>query len=455
MFSCSEIANIVTGSLLQRDNTAAVPVGFAHDSRILAPGEVFIALRGEQTDGHHYLSEAFARGAIGAIISDRAAIPTKGRNIILVADPLQALHSLARHWRRRFSAPIIGVAGSCGKTTTKEMIAHLLRPHRHTFVSPGNYNTEYGLPLALLTMDEDAEVGIFELGEERVGDIGLLVDILAPTIGVVTMVGRAHLEFLQNSERVAEEIWQLVNALPADGYAILNADSSLLEMLRRRSTVNEISFGIQKGDLRASVTNRIYGLHLELTERDEPIKLISPLLGKHNSYNILAAVAVARLLNIPWQEIQQGVTSFVPYAHRLCLYPSPLGYILDDSYNANPDSTAAALRVLVELDLPVKYRAFIFGDMLELGKETPKFHHHIMESALKLGIDFIFTIGDNACTAAAKLRSGVLSRRIILSENKELLQRQVEERLPPGESLVLIKGSRAMGLEVLADHWRT
>lgn len=454
MFSFSEIANIVAGSLLQGDTTAA-PTGFSHDSRSLAPGEVFIALRGEQTDGHHYLSEAFARGAIGAIISDRAAIPTEGRNIILIDNPLQALHSLARQWRKRFSSPIIGVAGSCGKTTTKEMIAHLLRPHHHTFVSPGNYNTEYGLPLALLKMDEDAEVGIFELGEERVGDIALLVDILAPTIGVVTMIGRAHLEFLQNSEKVATEIWRMVNALPADGYAILNADSSLLEMLRRRSTVNEISFGIKKGDLRASVTNRACGLHLELTEKNEQIKLISPLFGNHNSYNILAAVAVARLLNIPWEEIQRGVSSFMPYDHRLCLHPSPLGYILDDSYNANPDSTAAALRVLVELDLPIKYRAFIFGDMLELGKETPKFHHHIMQLAIKLGVDFIFTIGDNACIAAAKLRSGALSQQIIISEDKELLQRRVEERLPPGENLVLIKGSRAMGLEVLADRWRT
>ncbi|MCI2424874.1 UDP-N-acetylmuramoyl-tripeptide--D-alanyl-D-alanine ligase [Candidatus Acetothermia bacterium] len=455
MFSCSEIAHIVTGSLLLEDNAAAIPIGFTHDSRLLAPGEVFIALLGKETDGHYYVPEAFARGAIGAIISDRTAIPTEGRNIILVDDPLQALHSLARQWRRRFSVPIIGVAGSCGKTTTKEMIAHLLRPHHYTFVSPGNYNTEYGLPLALLKMDEDVEVGIFELGEERVGDIALLVDILAPTIGVVTMIGRAHLEFLQNSTRVAEEIWQMVNRLPSDGYAILNADSPILEILRRRSTVNGISFGIKKGDLRAAVTDRRSGLHLELTAGNEQIKLISPLLGEHNSYNILAAVAVARLFDIPWKEIQRGVTSFLPYEHRLSLHPSLLGYILDDSYNANPDSTAAALRVLVELDLPVKYRAFIFGDMLELGKETPKFHRYIMELAIKLGIDFIFPIGDNACTAAAGLRSGSLSRRIIISEDKELLQRQVEERLSPGENLILIKGSRAMGLEVLAKEWRS
>ncbi len=440
---------------MHADNTATVPTGFAHDTRLLAPGEIFIALKGAQTDGHHYLSEAFARGAIGAIISDCTAIPSEGRNIILVDESLSALHKLARHWRRQFSAPMIGVAGSCGKTTTKEMIAHLLRPHRRIFVSPGNYNTEYGLPLALLEMDRDVEVGIFELGEERVGDIALLVDILAPTIGVITMIGRAHLEFLQTSEKVAEEIWQMVDQLPVDGYAIINADSSLLEKLRRKLHVNEISFGINNGDLRATVTNKPTGIHLEVTERDEQISLISPLFGKHNCYNILAAAAVARLHNIAWKEIQQGVASFMPYKHRLSLHPSPFGYILDDSYNANPDSTAAALHVLAELDLPVKYQAFIFGDMLELGKETAKFHRDIMQLAIKLGIDFIFTIGENACGAAAELRRGALSQRIILSHDKEQLQRQVEERLSPGETLVLIKGSRSMGLDILADHWRT
>lgn len=420
-----------------------------HDSRQVNPGDLFVALPGRRVDGHSFLAEVFARGACGAIISDCGFVPESGHGLILVKDTLEALHKIAAAWRKGLVAKFVGVTGSCGKTTTKALIAHLLRGDMRVFSAPESFNTEVGLPLALLGMPRSTKIGIFELGTNAPGEIAALAALLAPQVAVLTMVGRVHLEGFGTLEEIANEKWDLIRALPQNGVGIIPADPPVLAQLIEQEDRQLISFGLEQGDLRGRIIQTVPNLRLRIS--DPRLELDPPLIGGHNAVNLLAAVGCALHLGVSPHMIEKRVATFVPIPHRLQLIHAPLGYILDDSYNANPGATRAALRVLAELDLPVKQRAFVFGDMLELGKGSMHYHREILELALRLGISPIFPVGEAATAAAQNIQDQRPRGRIIFADKEELPDR-VRKALRGDRNLLLVKGSRLLGLEKLVEE---
>jgi len=447
MFSIVGIADITAGHILRE--TEERPLRVIHDSRLIQRGDLFVALTGARVDGHAYLQEAFSRGACGAIVSDLEAAPKEGRNLVQVDDPLRALQSLAAAWRKQTTAQFIGITGSCGKTTAKALLAHLLAEDLPVFAAPESFNTEIGLPLALLAMPPSAGVGIFELGTNAPGEIAPLAALLSPEIAVLTTIGRVHLEGFETVERIADEKWDLVRALPKDGMAIIPADCPELRPFLREGEGKLVSFGLGRGDVRGGITQGVPNLCVRIAK--PALELASPLIGSHNATNLLAAVTCALHLGMSSRKIQQRVATFQGVRHRLQLVRAPFGYLLDDSYNANPEAVEAALRVLAELDLPVQQRAFVFGDMLELGEGSLRFHHEILELALSLGIAPIFPVGESATEGARGLLGRVPQGTIIFSTKLRLADR-IRDTLKGDRNLLLVKGSRLLDLDKLVEE---
>jgi UDP-N-acetylmuramoyl-tripeptide--D-alanyl-D-alanine ligase len=438
MFSLGDIATILGAAPPRR--TEARPARVVHDSRHVGPGDLFVAIPGARVDGHAFLDDAFRRGACGAIVSDPACASRAG--VILVEDTVGALQKLASAWRDRLRAPLVAVTGSHGKTTTRTLLAHLLRASRSVREPPENYNTEIGLPLALLSMAASDDLGVFELGALRPGDIALLASILRPSAAVLTGIGPSHLGGFGSLEAIADEKWSLVRALQPSGIAFLNADSPELVARVPSAPCAVRTAGVERGDLRGRIEVALPKLVVRVD--DPPMRLETPLLGEHNAPNVLLAAACALHFEISPTDIERAMRSYAPPPHRLRAISSPFGVLLDDTYNANPASTAAALRVLAGSGKPSSRRLFVFGDMLDLGDESGRFHREIVELAISLGIDLVLPAGERAAEACAGLtrcRSSLVEAR----DRADALRRELEG----AENLVLVKGSRALGLDRL------
>jgi UDP-N-acetylmuramoyl-tripeptide--D-alanyl-D-alanine ligase len=444
MYSIGEIATIVGGRLLRADE--ATPRRIVHDSRDVLKGDLFVALRGQRVDGHAFLSDAFARGACSALISDPSSVPADARNLIVVVDPLASLQRLAVTWRDALDATFIGITGSNGKTTTRALLAHLLREPDGAdavFNAPKNYNTEIGLPLALLAMPETVSIGLFELGTERPGDIAALAEILVPEIGLITSVGPSHLSDFGAVEAVAREKWSLVEGLPANGYAVLNADSPHLRHLAEEAPGRCLTVGLEQGEIRGRLEQEVP--QLDLLIDDPPMRLDCPLIGRHNAVNLLLAAVTAERLGLPASAIEERAKTFAPVPHRLQRIPAPFGTILDDTYNANPASTAGALHTLAKFGGNQTHRVFVFGEMRDLGPDSDRHHRQVLDLAARLGIDAILPVGERAVAACRErsARATEIVDRDQLSHTIRALCRNSTE------SLVLVKGSRALELERL------
>ncbi len=438
---------MLNGHLLRgREET---PLRAIHDSRLVQKGDLFVALKGARTDGHAFLEEAFMRGACGALVSETGTIPENGRNLIVVEDTQVALSSLASAWRSELPATFVGITGTCGKTTTKAILAHILERDLRVFSAPHNYNTEIGLPLALLAMPSNAQVGIFELGASAPGEIAPLAALLAPQIAILTMVGHGHLSGFGSIETIAQEKWELVRALPSQGSAIINLDCPELSRFADGWPGEIISVGLQGGMVHGKVVGARPGLIIE-TE-NPPLRLETNLLGRHNATNILSAVACALELGLAKETIENRMRTFKPFLHRLNLLPAPFGHLLDDTYNANPDSTRAALFTLASLDLPTDRRGFVFGNMLDLGEDSPRFHHEMIDLALRLGIGPIFPVGDLATEAARGAVKDTPTGTFIFS-SQEGLADSVRKALKGKRNIILVKGSRDMNLDRLVTE---
>jgi UDP-N-acetylmuramoyl-tripeptide--D-alanyl-D-alanine ligase len=444
MFSMEEIARIVGGRLT--GDGAGVPAGFVADSRRAAPGDLFFALPGARTDGHAFIDDALARGACGVVVSDSHPRRGSPQPHIVVDDVRVALQVLARAWRDGFSIPIVAVTGSNGKTTTKGLVAHLSGETFAVHTAQENYNTEIGLPLALLAMPRGAELGVFELGADRPGDIALLASLLRPSVGLVTSVGHSHLEAFGTTEAVANEKWDLVRSLLPDAIAFVNADSpELLALAAAEPRPRLVTVGLAHGDVRGRLVSAVP--RLSLTVDDPPLRLETGLVGEQNATNLLLAALCAVRLGVPRATIERRAATFRPVPHRLEPRPVRFGLLLDDVYNANPTSMAAALRALASFGDASTVRAVVFGDMLGLGEGAAALHDDVARLALGLPIRLFYPVGERA--TAAFRRAGDV--RVCFLEQDDIaadLARRLE-----GETgaVVLVKGSRGMHLEKLAD----
>ncbi|HEX8739592.1 MAG TPA: UDP-N-acetylmuramoyl-tripeptide--D-alanyl-D-alanine ligase [Casimicrobiaceae bacterium] len=428
------------------------------DTRRVAPGDLFFALRGERFDGHDFVAQAIAGGAVAAVVANTRAVDLAG-NLVAVDEPLAALGALAADWRRRFAIPVAAVAGSNGKTTTKEMIASVFRAaagDAAVVATPGNFNNAIGLPLSVLALRDTHRLAVFEIGMNHRGETRELAAIVQPTIAVVCNAQREHQEFMRSVDEVAAEHADLVRALPRDGHAILNADDPRVGVwcaAAAEAGATIVDFAL---DRPAAVTgrfvtdtagqNREYTEHLELATPAGSATVRLAVAGRHMVSNALAAAAAGIAAGVPLDAIVGGLEAFRPVAGRLAQRAGVGGStIIDDSYNANPDSMRAAIDVLAARD---GLRWLAIGDMGEVGDEGAAFHHEIGEAARAAGIDRLDTCGSLAAEAAAAFGSGAThhaSTRALADALRAALAGVGDA--PP--VTVLVKGSRFMRMEAV------
>jgi len=433
------------------------------DSRQAGEGFVFVALPGEHTDGHDYVAAAFQQGAIAAITHQPVAVsaeyqvikaglanpPTQLETLpicIQVENSLAGLQQLARFWRQKFNPRVIGLTGSVGKSTTKELVAAVLAQRYRVLKSVGNLNNEIGLPLTLLQLTADHEVVVLEMGMYEVGEIELLCHIAQPHIGIITNVGPTHLERLGTIERIAQAKAELVQALPADGTAILNHDDPLVLAMAAQTKAHVFTYGLTPdADLFASqVTNiALEGITFALNYEKNIMDIRLPMLGQHHVYAALPAALVGVIEGVTWAEIIQGLQSAVPL--RLVAQPGPQqSVLLDDTYNASPASTLAALNLLANVTAPRKIA--VLGDMMELGSYEEMGHRQVGARAAAV-VDLLITLGSRAQWIAAEAKAnGLSSAQILQFDNHEAIIDYLHSHLSPQE-VVLIKGSRSLQLD--------
>ncbi|MDD5219137.1 MAG: UDP-N-acetylmuramoyl-tripeptide--D-alanyl-D-alanine ligase [Candidatus Bipolaricaulis sp.] len=441
MFSIRDLAAVMDGVLAREG--AGTPLRCAVDSRRVVPGDVFFALPGARTDGHAFLDDAFRRGAVGAVVLPGKPLPSSATNVIAVRDVLAALHAAARAWRERFRIPLVAITGSNGKTTTRNLLAHLLGGAPTVYSPHENYNTEIGLPAALASMPPGTEVGVFEFGAEKPGDIAFLAELLRPTAAVVTSVGESHLGGLGTLDGVAREKWSLIEALPTGAPAFVNADSPRLRALAAAAPrVRLVTVGLHHGAVRGRLAHAVPRLDVEVV--DPPLRLSTQLIGAHNATNLLLAAACAGQMGVSPRRIEERAATFLPVAHRMQPHTTRFGVLLDDTYNANPASMAAALEVLAAYRGAGTRRVFVYGDMLGLGCVEETRHREVAELVARLGIDEVYPVGERA-TAACRAIVGSVAVEFV---ERERLARFLAARLTPErDAVVLVKGSHDVGLD--------
>jgi UDP-N-acetylmuramoyl-tripeptide--D-alanyl-D-alanine ligase len=408
--------------------------GITSDSRLVENGMMFAALGGDQVDGHDFAANAMNDGASCVLVSRELEIPCPQ---LVVPDVLLALGKLAAWWRTETDPCVVAITGSNGKTTTREMVTRILELNANVHSTSGNYNNELGLPLTLFGLNREHRYAVLELGASKGGDIAYLAGISAPDIGLVTNVGPAHLQGFGNEEGVARAKGELYQALPPDGSAAINADEQWhdlwLEMCPAKS---RITFGRE-------ATNDVYpetvSHNKEIRTPGGSFPLNLHLPGEHNLQNALAATSIALTLNIPLDQIRQGLEDARPVPGRLNLIHSASGWtVIDDTYNANPASLYAALQVLThQRGEPW----LVLGDMKELGRGSRKMHAEMGEAARALGVKKIFAVGDSTVFTVDAFGPG--GRHFV--DHASLLEALCSE-INAGITC-LVKGSRSMGME--------
>ena len=419
--------------------------GVTTDSRRVQPGHLFVALRGERDDGHRYIEEAVRAGAEGVIAQqwpEGAVLSPRAR--FLVRDTQEALQALAMGWRARHSLRVIGVTGSVGKTTTKDAIAKVLGLKYNVLKSPGNMNTEIGLPLALLAIEPSHQRAVVEMGMYSIGDIALLCRIAKPEVAVVTNIGPSHLERTLTLEATAKAKGELVESLPENGVAVLNGDDPLVMSLAERTGARVITYGLSAGcRVRGEdvVSSGLGGIEFTLRWGDRNRRIKAPLLGRHSGYTALAVAAVAFNDGLTWDEVEQGLGE-LGGVDRIQVRDGINGAVLlDDTYNASPASTVAALDLLSEMK---GRRIAVLGDMLELGPFEEEGHLLVGKRAAS-ATDRLIVVGPRAAIIGREAaRVGLKSVDYAYSTREAL--GKLPPLLSPGD-FVLVKGSRSLGME--------
>ncbi|HEY9611315.1 UDP-N-acetylmuramoyl-tripeptide--D-alanyl-D-alanine ligase [Allocoleopsis sp.] len=421
------------------------------DTRSLKPGHLFFALRGERFDGHDFAAVAIERGAIAAITDRRTGSQLNGVPQLQVEDTLQAYQQIARWWRDQFNIPVIAVTGSVGKTTTKELIAAVLSTQGNVLKTQANYNNEIGVPKTLLQLDSEHDYAVIEMAMRGSGQIALLTQIARPTVSVITNVGTAHIGLLGSEEAIAKAKCELLAEMPATGVAVLNHDNQRL--IDTAATVwqgQTLTYGLEGGDLQGQL---IDSETLEVEGRQFPL----PLPGRHNALNYLAALAVAKILEIDWATLNKGLAVELP-AGRSRRYDLPNDVvILDETYNAGLESMIAALHLLDQT--PGKRHIAVLGTMKELGERSPEFHQQVGKTAQNLNLDALLVLTEDpeaeaiAQGASSANATGVAPMSVDCFSSQDAVLKRLQELVQPGDRL-LFKASRSVGLDRVVNQFR-
>lgn len=426
------------------------------DSRQVQPGDLFVALRGEHFDGHEFVLEAIRRGAVAAMVArewEQAAAVDCG--LVVVTDPRRALGRLAARYRADFSLPVVAVGGANGKTTTKELIAAVLRQQFPTLASEASFNNDIGVPLTLLRLEAAHQAAVVEVGTNHPGELAPLVALVRPRWGVITNIGREHLEFFGDLAGVAAEEGTLAEQLPADGCLVIPGDDPWSDRLAARTRARVVRVGLsanndwQARDIQVTVTGTTFTVEAPAPEWSGDYQL--RLLGRHQVINALFALAVGAGLGLSRETLRRGLAACAPAKMRLELWEAGGVRVLDDSYNANADSMRAALVTLQELGREGR-RVAVLGEMAELGAHSRAAHEEVGGVAAECGVDVLLAVGRMAGVMAHAARAAGL-KTVLEADDVAAAGEVLEHLVRPGD-LVLLKASRAARFERLAARLR-
>ena len=433
--------------------------GVTQDSRKLVPGCLYVALRGERFDGHDFVEHALRAGAAAALIEASWQAPAESAAwpLIRVRDTRQALADAACAWRQRSNALIIGLTGSSGKTTTKEMAAALFSAGGTVCATQGNLNNEIGLPLSLLTMSSDATFGVFELGTNHPGEIARLSQVLLPHAAIIASIGCAHIEHFGSLEAIAQEKGALLQALPRDGFAVLSRETLFFELLTERSGAPVVTTSLLKGDADFSgeLLDPLSGT-LRVFERETSIQTVlrSGLPGEHNASNLLLAFAAARRAGVPPQDAAQALMKLALPGMRWDVSSRGGVTVVNDAYNANPQSMKAVLRTFMKLPCEGR-RIVVLGDMLELGGHAEALHREVGRCVAALAPDRLIAVGTETeqYVVDEAVKAGYACSHVTCFQDAVAAAVVLKQVVEPGDC-VLLKASRGMRLERILDDWQ-
>ena len=461
-----ELIKAASGKIIRGDRNCLIK-RISIDSRTLIPGDLFFAIIGLNFDGHDFIIEAFRKGAVGVVVCKGTSTLLENKqieknNIIIeVKDTLSALQDCSKHYKDKFNTFNICVTGSNGKTTTKEIIAHILSQKFSLLKSSGNYNNEIGIPLTLLQLNKSHKLLVTEMGMRALGEIKTLTNFINPDLAVLTNIGEAHIGLLGSKDNIFKAKSELLQSLKKDGIAIINRDDlyflKTLEIVKNKKVY---TFGIEnKSDIMANNIRIVSDKGMKFTlmiQNGMSKEIYFPLLGKHNIYNALAAAAAAFALGIELDLIERGLSSFKPLDLHMQLSNLYKGIkILNDSYNASPLSVKSALETLAEVAKKNRKIA-ILGDMLELGEKADFYHQEIGKEVAKLSIDILITVGPGGkIIAQSSKEEGMAEERVFSFEKNEKinLSKKLLSLTRSGD-YILLKGSREMKMEEILEFWK-
>jgi len=448
-----EILTAVNGTLLGKFRDLDVTVnGVETDSRTIHPGALFVPLVGERFDGHAYINSALENGAAGCFTARERESYLPGKFYIKVASPLRALRDLAAYYRTKFPIPLVGITGSVGKTTTKDMIAAVLATKYNVLKTEGNMNSREGMPLTLLRLDSSHEIAVIEMGMSQASEIDYLSGIAKPDVAVITNVGDAHIENLGSRENIFKAKCEIFNHLKPGGTAILNGDDELLCTLRNAVPFETVFCGTNQGaDYRAADISADQGNSIRCTAvtPGETYEMEIPALGRHMIYPALMAAAVGARFGLSREQILEGILCFKPTKMRMNVLRRGQDItILNDAYNANPQSMRAAIGVLS--DSKSAFKLAVLGDMFELGSLAAALHAGVGEYLGKAGIHCLVAVGElSEHMARAAEKAGVPA--VFHCTDKGAAIPVLKDTVRPN-STILVKASRGMAMEELVDY---
>ncbi|WP_144555664.1 UDP-N-acetylmuramoyl-tripeptide--D-alanyl-D-alanine ligase [Bacillus sp. X1(2014)] len=446
--SLKQIAEMIPAQNVMVTFAETIITGVCIDSRKIEKGNLFIPFKGEHSDGHKYVEESIRKGAAAALWQKDVPNPPLHLPILIVENCLVALQELARSYRKQLAVKVVGITGSNGKTTTKDMTAGILSTQYKVQKTEGNYNNHIGLPLTVLGLDEDTKIAVLEMGMSGRGEIEFLTNLACPDAVVITNIGESHLLDLGSREGIAEAKLEILQGLKDGGLAVLHGDEPLLmeRIQQHKGNVQVETFGRNE-------TNDIYPTEITQLENGNMFRINTsetvfelPVLGTHNILNALASMLIANYFSIPFEKMNEGLASIQLTNMRMELVEGKQGEkIINDAYNASPTSMMAAIELVSNLQ-GYERKILVLGDMLELGPQEEQYHQQIGEALSDEKVDLLFTYGTLGKHIANKARTVLGPERVFAFTEKEALIQELKQHVDH-QTLILVKASRGMRLE--------